>query len=46
MFLNYSISTLLIMYDFVSSELWIFLICEIIVLGAIVSLASKTSAKY
>jgi hypothetical protein len=45
MFTNYSISIFLTNSEFVSSDLWIFLIYEIIMLGAIIFLASRAGDK-
>jgi len=43
--LNYFISILLTIIEFVNSDLWILFAYEIIALGAILSLASRTSDK-
>ena len=39
---NYYFLTII---DYFSSDMWIYLICEILILGTIVSLASRTSEK-
>lgn len=44
-FLNYLTSTLLTIIDFVNSDLWIFLLLEIFILGTIISLASRSTDK-